>query len=203
LFCFGGGAHLAKEFDGFGIGFEFLEEGFEPDIDGMLVGSAEAGPGVGEAGELIGILFAFADGFEDEGADEEIAARMGGGRVFAGGSGGEVVDAFDDAKIVVALGLFGAPAWAVGVVPGGEGDAEIADDDFFVGGCAGPDEGIRVAGFEVEGGNVAVGLFREEPVADLFVLPAVVQLLIEGGAEGVWEEGEAASTFSHGGLWLG
>ena len=121
------------------------------------------------------------------------AARSGSG----GGAGGELVDVFEEAERVLAVGgLFLAPLLEVGVIPTGEGDAEIADEFFLVGDGAGPGEGIGVAGFQVEGGDIAVGFQFKEPVADLFVLPAVVEFAVEFFADGLGEEGETTTGFS-------
>ena len=54
---------------------------------------------------MVGVVAAFADGFEDEGTDEEVTAEVGGGAVFGRGGGGEVVDAFDEGEILIAFGL--------------------------------------------------------------------------------------------------
>ena len=173
--------------EGFGVGVDFFDEGFFSDVEVVFVGLAEASPGVGEAGELERgtVVFAnVADGVEQHGAEEEVAAEMGGGAVRGGGGGGEPVHAFDEAEGFIAFGLFLAPAGEVGVVPTGEGDAEVADEFFLVGRGAGPDEGIGFAGFEIQRGNIAVGFLGEEPGADLFVLPTVVELAVDLVAEG-------------------
>jgi hypothetical protein len=188
--------HVAGVGEGFGVGIDFLGEGGPGGVEVVFVGLAEAGPGVGEAGELVGGVVAFADAADrvkEQSADEKVAAEMGGGAVGGGGGDGELIDVFQEAEGLVAVGVFLAPLLEVGVVPAGEGDAEVADEARFVGDGAGPDEGIGVAGFEVEGGDIAVGCLGEEPVADLFVLPAVVEFAIEFVAEGLGEQGEAAS----------
>jgi len=139
-------------------------------------------------------------------SDEALGAGVGLGRGvgFADG-GGEFVGGSDEeeAAFAVALGLFLAPLLEVGVIPAREGDAEAADEFFLVGIGAGPSEGIGVAGFQFEGRDIAVGFLCEEPVADLFVLPTVVELAVELVADGLGEEGETAAGFSHGdGQWL-
>lgn len=196
LRSFDGVEHLASVGEGFGVGIDFLGEGGPGGVEVVFVGLAKAGPGVGEAGELVGGVAGFADvadGIEENGADEVVAAEMGGGAVGGGGGGGELIDVFEETEGFVAVGALVAPLLEVGVVPAGEGDAEVADEARFVGDGAGPDEGIGVAGFEVERGDIAVGFQFKEPVADLFVLPAVVEFAVEFVAEGLGEEGETAA----------
>ena len=184
----------------FGVVFDFFDEKVDADLGGMFVGLAEAGPGVGEAGELVGVVAAFADGFEDEGTDEEIAAEMGGGAIFSRGGGGEVVDTLDESEVLIAFGLGIAPLEVVGVKPTGHGDAEIPDEEFFVGSGAGPDEGIGVTGFEVERGDIAVGGLGEEPFTDAFVGPTVIEFAVDFVTDGLGEQSETAAGFAHGGI---
>jgi len=194
------GAELVEDFNGFGVGFNFFEESLEADFDGVFVDLADTGPGVGEAGDVVGVVLAFAglrERLEDERADEEVAAEMGGGAILRGGVVGELFDVFEHEVGFIAVGLFFAPARVVGVVPTGECDTEIADDDVVVGGGAGPAEGIGVAGFEFERGDVAVGGLGEEPGADLFVLRAVVELAVDLFADGLGHESEARPALSH------
>ena len=88
----------------------------------------------------------------------------------------------------------------MGVIPTGHGDAEIADDERFVGSGTGPNEGIGVAGFEVERRDIAVGGLGEEPFADAFVGPPVIEFAVDVVANGFGEESETAAGFTHGGL---
>ena len=209
---FDDGVELLESFHGLGDVLDVVVEGFDSEVDGFFggelvafggeVGLVDAGPGVGEAGEVVGVgligLGGFADGVDEEGADEVLGAGSGGGRRLGGADGGgEVVGGLDYAKIAftVALGLFLAPLLEVGVIPARDGDAEVADEFFFIGSGTYPAEGIGVAGFEVERGDVAVGFLGEEPGADLFVLPAVVEPEVEFFAEELGKEGEPGSGF--------
>ncbi len=193
--------HLAGVGEGFGVGVDFFDEGFFSDINVVFIGLAEACPGVGETGELVGGVVAFADaadGVEEEGADEEVAAEMGGDAVGGGGGGGKLVDVFEELERLIAVGAFFAPALEVGVIPTGESDAEVANEFFLVGSGAGPSEGIGIAGFELQRRDIAVDDLGEEPVADLFVLPAVLEMAVEFFADGLGEESEATAGFARG-----
>ncbi len=206
---------MVEGFHGFGIVFDLVVESFEGEVDGFFGGEMVAlggesrlvhpGPGVGEAGEIgrVGVVDfgGFAQGIEEEGADEALGAGCGGGRWRGGADGGgEVIGGLDDAEVAFAdaFVLFLAPLLEVGVVPAREGDTEVADKFFLVGIRAGPSEGIGVAGFQFERGDIAVGFLCEEPVADLFVLPTVVEFAVEFVADGLGEEGEAAAGFPRG-----
>ncbi len=201
---------MVEGFHGFGVVFDLFVESFEGEVGGIFGdeveafggegGLVDAGPGVGETGEIGGVRVfgfgGFTEGVEEEGIHEVLRAGGGfGGRRLAADGGGEFVGGSDDAEAVVAVafGLFLAPLLEVGVIPTGEGDAEIADEFFLVGDGAGPGEGIGVAGFQVEGGDIAVGFLFKEPVADLFVLPAVVEFAVEFLAEVLGEQGETAA----------
>lgn len=193
---------MIEGFHGFRIVFDFVVEGFEGEVGGFFGdeveafggegGLIDAGPGVGETGEVGGVgiiaLGGFAQGIEQEGGHEALGAGidLGRGIGFADG-GGEFVGGFDEEEgaFAVAFVPFLAPLLEVGVIPAREGDAEIADQLTLVNNGAGPGEGIGVAGFEVEGGDIAVGFQFKEPVADLFVLPAVVEFAVEFLAEGL------------------
>ncbi len=212
---FDDGVEVVEGFDGFGIVFDLVVESFEGEVGrvfgdeveafGGEGGLVDAGPGVGETGEVGGIgvfaLGGFAEGIKQERIHEVLRAGVGLGRGvgFAEG-GGEFVGGSDDeeAAFAVAFVLFLAPLLEVGVIPAGEGDAEAADEFFLVGIGAGPGEGIGVAGFQVERGDIAVGFLFKEPVADLFVLPAVVEFAVEFLAEVLGEEGETAARFARG-----
>ncbi len=210
-----GGVEVIEGFDGFGIVFDLVVESFEGEVGGVFGdeveafggerGLVDAGPGVSETGEVGGVgIFAFgrfAEGIEEEGGHEALSAGvdLGRGGGFADG-GGEFVGGSDEEEgaFAVAFVPFLAPLLEVGVVPAGEGDAEIADEFILVGDGAGPGEGIGVAGFQVERGDIAVGFQFIEPVADLFVLPAVVEFAVEFLAEGLREEGETGTRFARG-----
>ena len=215
---FDGGVEVIEGFDGFGIVFDLAVESFEGEVgrvfgdeveafggEGSLV---DAGPGVGEAGEVGGVgvfgFGGFAEGIEQERIHEVLGAGGGfGGRFTLADGGGEVVGGTDDAEaaFAVAFGLFVAPVLEVGVIPGREGDAEVADQLLLVnrlvlvGGGPGPGEGKGFAGFEAQTGDIVVGGQGEEPFADLLVLPAVVEVAVELVAEGLGEQGEAGARF--------
>ena len=152
---------LVEGGDGFGIFLNVFEQGAQSDVDGLFglefeffefeAGVVHAGPSVSEAGEVGGIVVAFADevdGVHEQGADEEAAA---GGRIFAGflaGGGGELFHAVDEAGDFFAVSLFAEPGMVMVVVEFGESAAEVELGGGEVAGATGPDEGIRVAGLE-------------------------------------------------------
>jgi hypothetical protein len=150
----------------------------------------EAGDGGGVAGGGVEVF----EGVDDEAADDDVATGdEGAGPVFVVGVGGEVLDAVEDG-----VGLFAAfellePIEVVGAVPLGDAIAAGFLGGFVVLGGAGPDEGVGVAGFEAEVGDVAVGDLGEEPLADDGVWPAVVEFAVEFFADVGGEGGEVAA----------
>ena len=133
------------------------------------------------------------EGVEEDGADDEVGA----GSVEAGA--GWVAGVVDALEVVEDGGGFFAilellePVEMVGAVPLGDAVAAGFAGGFVVLGGAGPDEGIGVAGFEVEVGDVAVGFLGEEPLGEGDEARAFVEFAVEFFADVGGEGGEVAA----------
>ena len=150
----------------------------------------EAGDGGGVAGGGVEIF----EGVDDEAADDDVATGdEGAGPVLVVGVGGEALDAVEDGVGLFAVFELLEPVEVVGAVPLGDAVAAGFPGGFVVLGCAGPDEGVGVAGFEAEVGDVAVGDLGEEPLANDGVWPAVVEFAVELFADVGRDGGEVAA----------
>ena len=111
--------------------------GAELELFRFVAGVVETGPGVGETGDVGGIIFIFADfgdGLEEERADEAIGAVARIGLVGASDGGAELFGVFDEAEELFAFGLVVEPAGVGGGVPAGEGAfAEALRGDGLIG----------------------------------------------------------------------
>lgn len=158
--------------------------------------SVEAGPGLGEADEEVGVVggeVGLFEGVEEDGADDEVGT--GGVEAGAGGvtGGGEVLEAVEDGGGFFAFVELVEPVLVVDAGPLADAVAAGFFGGFLVFGGAGPDEGVGVAGFEVEVRDVAVGDLGEEPLANGDVCPAVVKFAVKLFADVGREGGEVAA----------
>ena len=148
----------------------------------MFARLPHAGPSLGEADELVGVVAAVADvfdGVDEQGTDEEGRAAVGVAMLFFAGDGAELFDAFDEADGFAFFDFVPEPVLVVGARPAGQRPAAIVLGDGSAFGEAGPDEGTGVAGLEIKVGDIAVDGLGEEPLDKRPELPAVLNFEID------------------------
>jgi len=138
----------------------------EPSLPTAL---AEPGPGGGEVddfGGVFGVFVGVFEGLEEKCANEVVTGALGRIIVFFIYVHGELLDAVDEAHGLAGFDGFPEPVLMVCAIPARDVMAEGVARGSLVLRFARADEGIWVAFFEIEVGDIAVGDLVVEPIAD-------------------------------------